>query len=132
MMKRLSLFLVPLAFGIGLSASGQNQSAPQQQAPQTYPNTTTSSAPSMKTGRRPGGDIGSGSGDIGKGAAGGVGNAAKGAGKGAGDLVTLHPLNAAGAVGTGAAKGGKDVGVGAAKGTGKIAKGTGKIITHPF
>ncbi len=123
------LLLAPLAFAVGVGAHAQNQSLPQQQAntPATAP-----SAPSPNTGRSPGGDIGSGSGDVGKGAAGGVGNAAKGVGKGAGDLVTLHPLNAAGAVGTGAANGGKDVGVGAAKGTGKIVKGTGRGIKKIF
>ena len=95
---------------------------------------TTQPAPPKQT-RSPGGDVGSGTGDIGKGAAKGTGAAAKGAGKGAGDLVTLHPLNAAGNVGKGAGVAGKDVGVGAAKGTGKVAKGTGravgKIIPHP-
>jgi hypothetical protein len=69
---------------------------------------------------------------VGKAAAGGVGQAAKGVGKGAGDLVTLHPLNAAGNVGKGAVVGTKDVGVGAAKGTGKVVKGTGKAIKHIF
>jgi hypothetical protein len=61
-----------------------------------------------------------------------VGNVAAGTGKGAVDLVTLHPINAAGAVGTGAAKGGKNIAVGAAKGTGKIVKGTGRAIKHIF
>jgi hypothetical protein len=46
--------------------------------------------------------------------------------------VTLHPINAAGAVGTGAVKGGKNIAVGAAKGTGKIVKGTGRAIKHIF
>jgi hypothetical protein len=61
-----------------------------------------------------------------------AGAAAKGVGKGAGDLVTLHPIDAAGNVGRGAAVAGKDVGVGAAKGTGKIAKGTGRGIGKIF
>jgi hypothetical protein len=77
-------------------------------------------------------DVGSGAGDIGKGAAEGVGNAAKGTGKAAGDLVTLHPVNAAGDLGKGAANTGKDVGVGAVKGTAKILKGTGKAFKHLF
>jgi hypothetical protein len=46
--------------------------------------------------------------------------------------VTLHPLDAAGNVGKGAAVAGKDVGVGAVKGTGKIAKGTGRGIGKLF
>jgi hypothetical protein len=77
-------------------------------------------------------DVGSGAGDIGKGTAKGVGSAAKGTGKAAGDLVTLHPVNAATDLGKGAAKTGKNVGVGTVKGTGKILKGTGKAIKHVF
>ena len=77
-------------------------------------------------------DIGTGAGDIGVGAAKGTGEAAKGVGKGAVDLVTLHPLNAAGAVGKGAAVGGKDVAVGTAKGAGKITRGIGKAFKKLF
>jgi hypothetical protein len=77
-------------------------------------------------------DVGSGAGDIGKGAAKGAGSAAKGTGKAAGDLVTLHPVNAATDVGKGAASTGKHVGAGAAKGTAKIFRGTGKGIKHLF
>jgi hypothetical protein len=77
-------------------------------------------------------DVGSGAGDIGKGTAKGAGSAAKGTGKAAGNLVTLHPINAATDLGKGAANTGKNVGVGAAKGTGKIFKGTGKGIKHIF
>src|SRR5207253_11333619 len=73
-----------------------------------------------------------GAGDIGKGAAKGVGSAAKGTGKAAGDLVTLHPINAATELGKGAVNTGKNVGVGAVKGTAKIFKGTGKGIKHLF
>jgi hypothetical protein len=75
-------------------------------------------------------DVGSGAGDIGKGAAKGVGSAAKGAGKTAGDLVTLHPIDAAADAGKGAVNTGKNVGVGAVKGSAKIVKGTGKAIKH--
>jgi hypothetical protein len=75
-------------------------------------------------------DVARGAGDIGKGAAKGAGSAAMGAGKAAGDLVTLHPINAATDLGVGAAKTGKNVGVGAVKGSGKILKGTGKAIKH--
>jgi hypothetical protein len=84
----LSLALV--AFGI--SAHGQNSSTPTTDQ-------SASQRAGRKHGRSAGGDIGSGSGDIGKGAGKGAGNLAKGAGKGAGDLVTLHPVDAAGAVG---------------------------------
>ncbi len=57
---------------------------------------------------------------------------AKGTGKGALDLVTLHPIDAATSVGKGAGTAGKDVGVGAAKGTGKIGIGIGKAIKKLF
>jgi hypothetical protein len=53
-------------------------------------------------------------------------------GKGAVDAVTLHPLNAVGDVGTGAAKAGKDVTVGSAKGVGKIGKGVGHAFRKIF
>jgi hypothetical protein len=77
-------------------------------------------------------DVGSGAGDIGKGAAKGAGSAAKGTGKAAGNLVTLHPVNAATDLGKGAANTGKNAGGGAVKGTAKIFKGTGKGIKHLF
>lgn len=80
----------------------------------------------------PGKQIGSGAGDIGKGTAKGAGHLAKGTGQGAIDLVTLHPINAAGSVGKGAAVAGKDVTVGAAKGTGKIGKGIGRAFKKLF
>jgi hypothetical protein len=82
--------------------------------------------------RGAGKEIGSGVGDIGKGAAKGTGNLAKGTGKGALDLVTLHPINAATSVGKGAGTAGKDVGVGTVKGTGKIGKGIGKAVKKLF
>lgn len=117
-----------LSFAVVLSgkpASGQNT---QDQSSQT----TAAAPPAQTPQRSPGGDIGSGAGDVGKGTARGAGAAAAGVGKGAADLVTLHPLNAAGNVGKGAAVAGKDVGVGAVKGTGKIAKGTGRGIGKIF
>jgi molybdenum-dependent DNA-binding transcriptional regulator ModE len=117
------LSLAVLAFGV--SAYGQTQST-------TTPNEAASQPAVQKQGRSAGGDIGSGSGDIGTGAGKGAGNLAKGAGKGAGDLVTLHPVDAAGAVGKGGASAGKNVAVGTAKGTGKIVKGTGKVLKKPF
>lgn len=85
-----------------------------------------------KSGRSPGGDVASGTGDIGKGAAKGAGSAAAGVGKGAADLVTLHPIDAAASVGKGAGTAGKDVAVGTTKGTGKIVKGIGRGIKHLF
>jgi hypothetical protein len=124
-----SVFLVPLA--LVLTAASQN--TPQSPAPTQSQSTSGHTAPSTPSqGRSAGGDIGSGSGDIGKGTGKGAGKAAEGVGKGAGDLVTLHPIGAAANVGKGAGEGGKDIGVGAAKGTGKIGKGTGKLIAKPF
>jgi hypothetical protein len=115
--------LAVLAFG--LSAYGQNQSTTTTDQP-------TSRSTVQKQGRSAGGDIGSGSGDIGKGAGKGAGNLAKGTGKGAADLATLHPVDAAGAIGKGGASAGKNVAVGTGKGTGKIVKGTGKAIKKIF
>jgi hypothetical protein len=80
----------------GIMAHGQQSQSASQPNQSTIPPSQATPAPVQ--GRSAKGDIGSGSGDIGKGAAGGVGNAAEGVGKGAGDLVTLHPINAAGAV----------------------------------
>jgi hypothetical protein len=124
-----SIALLTLAFAIctqSISAqTGQTTPAPSQTPAQTQ-------NPSQPRPRSPGGDVGSGAGDIGKGTAKGTGAAAEGVGKGAGDLVTLHPIDATGNVGKGAAVAGKDVGVGAAKGTGKIAKGTGRGIGKIF
>ncbi len=91
-----------------------------------------SQADNQKHDRGPGTEIGSGAGDIGKGAAKGAGNLAKGTGQGALDLVTLHPINAAASLGKGAVVGGKDVAVGAVKGTGKIGKGIGKAVEKLF
>ena len=127
---KLSLALVALAFEFcSQNAAGQNSQAQTEPQPATTSQTSTEKQPHQSS---PGGDVGSGAGDIGKGTAKGAGAAAKGVGKGAGDLVTLHPLNAAGNVGKGGAIAGKDVGVGAAKGTGKIAKGTGRGIGKIF
>ncbi len=109
-----------------------SQSVPAQTTPTPSQTPAQTQTPAQPQPRSPGGDVGSGAGDIGKGTAKGTGAAAKGVGKGAGDLVTLHPVDAAGNVGKGAAVAGKDVGVGAAKGTGKVAKGTGRGIGKIF
>ena len=82
--------------------------------------------------RGAGREIGSGAANIGTGAAKGAGHLAKGAGKGAVDLVTLHPINAATSVGTGAVTAGKDVATGTAKGAGKIGKGIGQAFKKLF
>jgi len=125
-----SIALLAFAFVLcGQNASGQ--SSPTQATPQST-DTAQPSAQQQRKQTSPGGDVGRGAGDIGKGTAKGTGAAAKGVGKGAGDLVTLHPLNAAGNIGKGAGVAGKDIGVGAAKGTGKIVKGTGRGIGKIF
>ena len=115
-----------LLFGLAavapaLSPSSYGQDTPSQTAVQT-----------KKEGRSAGGDVGSGAGDIGKGAGKGAGNLAAGTGKGAADLVTLHPVDAAASVGKGGVSAGKDVAVGTTKGTGKVVKGVGKGIKHIF
>jgi hypothetical protein len=115
-----------LLFGLAAVVPARSQSTSDQGT------ATQKTVHAKKKGRSAGGDVGSGSGDIGKGAAKGAGNLASGTGKGAADLATLHPIDAAGAVGKGGASAGKNIGVGAAKGTGKIAKGVGKGIKHIF
>jgi hypothetical protein len=76
----------------------------------------------------PGHEIGSGAGNIGKGAAKGAGDLAKGTAKGAVSLATLHPIDAGVSLGKGVGAAGKDVALGTVKGTGKIGKGVGKAI----
>src|ERR1700740_1033542 len=114
-MNRLLLLTIGLAGLVGAQTPASTQDSPREPAETT-----------KHTSARH--DVGSGAGDIGKGTAKGVGSAAKGTGEAAGDLVTLHPINASTDLGKGAAKTGKNVGVGAVKGTGKILKGTGKAI----
>jgi hypothetical protein len=122
--------LLALAFVLcGLNALGQDSQTQPPPQPANTPQPSDKPQPHQSS---PGGDVGKGAGDIGKGTAKGAGAAAKGVGKGAGDLVTLHPVDAAGNVGKGGAVAGKDIGVGAAKGTGKIAKGTGRGIGKLF
>jgi len=76
----------------------------------------------------PGKEVGKGGGDIGKGAGKGAESLGKGTAGAAGNLVTLHPGNAAADLGKGAGGAGKDVGVGTGKGAAKIGKGSGKGI----
>jgi hypothetical protein len=77
-------------------------------------------------------EIGAGAGSVGIGAAKATGDAAKGGGEAVVDAATLHPINAAGAAGKGAATAGKDVTVGTAKGAGKITKGVGRVFKKIF
>ena len=122
--------LLMLAAGLSFSQSGDPNQA--RRASQNSSDQIGSHHKNKKKSRSAGGEIGSGAGDIGKGAAGAAGNIAGGVAKGVGDVVTLHPIDGAVAAGTGAGKGAKDVGEGTAKGTGKIVKGIGKGIKHIF
>ncbi|MBV9154623.1 MAG: hypothetical protein JO097_00040 [Acidobacteriaceae bacterium] len=120
--------LITFAFAaIVLAAPSWSQSSTDQ--------TTVAQQKTVKTkknGRSAGGDVASGTGDIGKGAAKGAGSAAEGVGKGAVDLATLHPIDAATSVGKGGVTAGKDVAVGTTKGSAKIVKGIGRGIKHLF
>jgi len=109
------------------SFAGSRTYAQQQSTPPP-----AQTQPTVPAGRSPGGDVGSGAGDIGKGAGGAAGNVAKGTGKGAADIVTLHPVKGVGNIGKGVGVGAKDAGVGAARGSGKIVKGTGRGVGHLF
>ena len=82
----------------------------------------------QKVERSSGREIGKGGEDIGKGAGKGAESLGKGAGGAAGNLVTLHPGNAATDLGKGAAGAGKDVGVGTGKGAAKIGKGSARGV----
>jgi hypothetical protein len=86
----------------------------------------------QKPRQSPGREAAGGAGNIAGGAAKGAGHAAAGAGNAAVDLVTLHPINAAGSAGRGAANAGKDVGVGTVKGTARITHGVGRALKHLF
>lgn len=123
--------LLALVFAIcGQNAAGQSS---QTQSPEPQPADTSQPSTERQPHQgSPGGDVGRGAGDIGKGTAKGAGALGEGVGKGVGNLVTLHPLDAAGNVGKGGAVAGKDIGGGVAKGTGKIAKGTGRGIGKIF
>ena len=114
-MTRNVIALIPILLVGGLAHTQQQSgSAPSQ--------------PAKKQSRSAGGEVGSGTGDIGKGAGKGAGNLAVGAGKGAADLVTLNPVGAAAEVGKGGASAGKNIAVGTGKGSAKIAKGAGRAV----
>jgi hypothetical protein len=105
-MKVISIFLI----GLGLAVGAQSQST-------TNPDTSASTVkPQKSTAKKKPGP--------GREAANGGGDVAKGVGKGAGDLVTLHPIKGASAVGKGAGEGTYKVGKG-------IGGGIGKIFHHP-
>ena len=118
------IFSLSLVIGVASLAFGQSD--PQQSPAAEQTNHNQKSKPGA------GREIASGAGSVGTGSAKAAGNVAKGGGKAAADLVTLHPIDAAGAAGKGAAEAGKDVTVGTVRGTGKVAKGIGGIFKKIF
>lgn len=122
-----------LSFLLALAARGQSNTPRVDSSgePQER-NSPAESRPAQKHERGAGKEVGAGAGTVGVGAAKGAGDLAKGTGKGAVDLVTLHPINAAGSAGKGAATAGKDITVGTVKGTGKVGKGIGRAFKHLF
>jgi len=123
-----------------ISGYGQNASIARAQTSNQASEQTSAPIQSVdekhskhhKSSKGAGAEVGSGVGDVGKGAAKGAGDLAKGTGKGAVDLATLHPVNAATDIGKGAGEAGGHVAVGTVKGTGKVFKGTAKAIKKVF
>ncbi len=105
-------------------AKGAARSAQEEVPPQTH----ADAKKSKKHGKGTAAEVGGGVGSVASGVAKGAGSAATGVGKGAVDLATLHPIDAAAAVGTGAVKAGADVTIGSVKGVGKIGKGVGHAV----
>jgi len=129
--KQLGLFCTLAffcAFECALASPCFGQQATGQQAtPDSQISPAGAQAPKAqkKKARGPGKEMGKGGEDIGKGVGKGTESFGKGAAGAAGDLVTLHPVDAAASLGKGTAGLGKDVGVGSVKGTAKIGKGAG-------
>ncbi len=128
--KLVAMFALASALAVG-SPSSPAQSAPNE-------NTPAPAAHERKKSTSPGKEVGKGGKDIGKGVGKGAESMGKGAVGAAGDLATLHPIDAGASLGKGAGGLGKDVGVGTVKGTAKIGKGAGeeagklgkKIVHH--
>lgn len=102
-MKAVLIFLV--GFSLASLSPGQSTSASGSS------NDRPTSTKQTKFKRKPG---------PGREAANGGGDLAKGVGKGAGDLVTLHPIRGAGALGKGAGEGTYKISKGAVGGVAKI------------
>ena len=118
----MKVFVLVCALGLASASFGQS---PQGDTP-------VKAEKAGKSKKGAAAEVGSGVGTVAGGVAKGAGSAATGAAKGAVDLATLHPIDAAAAVGTGAVKAGKDVTVGSAKGVGKIGKGVGHALRKIF
>jgi hypothetical protein len=114
-----SVFLSLPAFAQAANPGQDQGTAQAQSGPQDK---------KQKTGTSPGKDVGKGGEDIGKGTAKGAESLGKGTAGAAGNLATLHPVNAAADLGKGAVGAGKDVGVGAGKGAAKIGEGSAKGV----
>ncbi len=126
-MKASALAVLGLVFALTILG----QSSTEQSAPATA-QIKQKKLKKQKNEASPGRQIANGTGNIAGGAGKGAGDAAKGVGKGAANLVTLHPIDAAASVGKGGVSAGKDVAVGTAKGSGKVVKGIGRSIKHLF
>jgi hypothetical protein len=116
-----------LLFGSWLVVSAWAQSGADQK-----PETGRQAVQAQHHARGPAGEIGSGAGAIGTGAARGAGNLGKGTAKGAANLVTGHPVNATASFGKDTGTAGKDLTVGAVKGTAWITKGVAKGFKKLF
>jgi|SRR5579872_3669659 len=122
----LTFLLAAAAWGQANTGRVDTSGEPQER------NSPAKSMPAQKPERGAAKEVAAGVGTVGLGAAKGAGDLAKGTGKGAVNLVTLHPINAAGSIGKGAASAGKDVTVGTVKGSGKVGKGIGRAFKHLF
>jgi hypothetical protein len=123
-----AFILLTACVSIFLSLPAFARPANSRQDPETAHTQSGSQKKKRKPATSPGKDVGKGGEDIGKGAAKGAESLGKGTAGAAGNLVTLHPGNAAADLGKGVAGAGKDVGVGAGKGVGKIGEGSAKGI----
>ncbi len=133
--KFVSILVGACIFMFSSLSSARSGSTPQDQAAvgqdqAAQPTESAQKVKKQKAERSPGKEVGKGSEDIGKGAGKGAESLGKGTAGAAGNLVTLHPINAATDLGKGAGGAGKDVGVGTAKGTAKIGKGSAKGVGH--
>jgi hypothetical protein len=124
-MKMPLRLMIAVVLGSAMTLSVLGQTARDEQSVKSE-----RKAEKTHKGRSAGGDVASGTGNIAGGAAKASGHAAEGVGKGAADLATLHPIDAATDVAKGGVAGGKDAAVGTTKGTAKVVKGIGKGLKH--
>jgi hypothetical protein len=120
-----SIFAACMLVFLSLPALSQSHPPQDQQTSQTQ---SVQKGKRQKVEPSSGKEIGKGGEDIGKGAGKGAEGLGKGTAGAAGNLVTLHPGNAAADLGKGAGGAAKDVGVGTGKGAAKIGKGSAEGI----